>query len=510
MALAYVPPGVTVEELYSPSVSPLLAVGTSICLIGVARGYEVGNTLVTFADDGVARPITSPPGTIFSKVAANISFESVTNPLDPTAGSLANQQGYQEGTDFTAVLSGDAKTFTITPDPDSDLADVGGTVRVVYRYIDERYYDAVRLDSQAAVEARFGPAFDESGIVTPLTAAASFAFENGAPSIVIQPLFRDSGAGVPGAVNDAQAADAATWAFTFLALRDIEDINIIVPIIGQSDPSVTNDNIDNIHFTVQDHVYYMKTQGQYLITVLGQDSSAASNVATLATLRTHAQVLRGRYGGEMAEQTVMISPSRFKRTLPSSAGIQILVGGQHMAAAVAGMIAARPTVQPLTRKLVAGFTEIAYPHHNKSAKDADSDAGLMVVEQKGSLIQIRHGITLDNTNSARRELSVVRAKHRMIESIRLTIDTQIIGQIPADNQAPQTVKNAVIGVLEELRGRRELVDYTGVQARTLSGDPTTVECRFSYQPAFPLNYVNVVFSLDLTGDTATTTFGVAA
>jgi len=89
----------------------------------------------------------------------------------------------------------------------------------------------------------------------------------------------------------------------------------------------------------------------------------------------------------------------------------------------------------------------------------------------------------------------------MIESLRQTIDTQIIGSVPADGNAPFLVKNAVIGVLEALRGTAELVDYQGVQARTLVGDPTTVEVRFSYLPAFPLNFVHIVFSVDLTGAT---------
>lgn len=511
MALAYTPPGVSVEELFSPSVSPLLAVSAGICLIGKARGYEVGYQQITVPPGVTPFALAAPTGTTFVKVDSTHAFESVINLLDPTAGLVPNQGGYLEGvsSDFTTTLSGDSKTITVTPVGASAIATNGGTLRFTYRFVSDRYYDAIRLDSQAAVEARFGPAFNEAGIVTPLTAAAGLAFENGASSIIVQALFRDSGSGVPGPVDDTQVATPSSWAFTLLSLRDIEDANIIVPIIGQSDANVTDNNIDDIHFTIQDHLNYMKTQGQYIITVLGEDSSQAITEGTVGTLQTHAGVLRGRYGGDMAEQTVMVSPTRFKRTLPNSSSTTILVGGQYMAAAVAGMIAARPTVQPLTRKQVAGFNEVSYAHYDKAAKDADANAGLLVVEQKGTVVQVRHGITLDNTNSARRELSVVRAKHRMIESIRQTIDTQIIGNVPADGNAPMTVKNAVIGVLEELRGRRELIDYTAVEARILTGDPTTVEVRFSYQPAFPLNYVNVTFSLDLNGGAVTTTFGVA-
>jgi hypothetical protein len=505
MALAYVPPGVQVEEVFSPSVSPLLSVSASICLVGAARGYETGVAQVTFGTDGAAQTLNAPAGTVFQRVDTNNMFESAINLLDPTAGSGANQSGYVQGTDFQVTLPTDAKTVTVTPVADTTLATEGGILLFTYRYVPDGYYDPIRLDTQAAVEARFGPGFDANGIVTPLSAAASVAFENGAATVVIQPVFKDVG-GLPAQpATPTEAASDVNWQTTLLRLRDIEDINIIVPVIGQSDANVDDAALFNVLQKVQDHVNYMQTQGQYLIGIFGEDSSTDISKATLATLRGHASVLGTRYGGNMAEQTVLVSPSRFSRSLPST-NRTILVGGQYVAAAVAGMVAARPVSTPLTRKQLSGFTSVAQPGYDKAQKDQDAQSGLMVVEQRGGVVQVRHAITLNNTDNARRELSVVRAKHRMMESIRLTLDTQIIGEVPADGNAALVVKNAVIGVLETLRAGHDLVDYTGVEARTISNDPTTVECRFSYRPAFPLNYVNVAFSLDLTAGQVDTTF----
>lgn len=503
MALAYTPPGVNVEELFSPSVSPLLSSSANVCLVGLARGYEVGIAAATFDTTGTPVTLNAPIGTVFQQVDTNNMFESVTNLLNPSLGSGDGE--YLQGTDFQVTLPADGKTVTITP-VDTDTGTTGtqpavvGQVRLVYRFVRDNYYTPTRLTSQSQVESYYGPAFDINGIVTPLSAAAALAFENGAASLIVSPLVTNNRQ--PTAV---EAATANVWEETLLGLRDIEDANVIVPIIGQADANVDDTVVHSVHIEVQDHIKYLLTQGQYAVGIFGEDSSGSVTDATLETIRTHADDLGSRYAGELAEQTVLVSPSRFTRTLPSNNNRSIIVGGQYVAAAIAGMLAARPVSSPLTRKQISGFTSVVFPQYDKSAKDADALHGCLVVEQKGLIVQVRHGLTLNTTDTAKRELSVVRAKHRMMASIKATLDSQVIGTVPADGNAPLLVQTTVISVLERLRANRDLVSYANVDARTLTNDPTTVEVRFSYRPAFPLNYVNVVFSLDLSvGDITTT------
>jgi hypothetical protein len=202
---------------------------------------------------------------------------------------------------------------------------------------------------------------------------------------------------------------------------------------------------------------------------------------------------------------VVISPTKFSRALPNS-GKQIFLGGQYMAAAIGGMLASRAVSQALTRKIVSGFISVVDPR-DLQEKNADAAAGLMVIENVRGNLMVRHGVTLDTSSVQNRELSVVRAKHRMVESIRDTIDRQIIGNVIADGNAPNVVSSTVSMVLESLRQDRDLVDFSGVEARYVSLDPTTIEVRFSYRPAFPLNYVNIVFSIDLTTGNLTPTAG---
>src|SRR3954466_10615 len=121
MALAYVPPGVTIEELYSPSVNPLLAVNAQVCVIGLAQGYQVGSATVNMAtdreDDG-SIVLTAPEDSTFDVVSGNQTFVSVVNFNVPDAGS--NPDGsYAEGSvsapeiDFLADISLDRKTITV-------------------------------------------------------------------------------------------------------------------------------------------------------------------------------------------------------------------------------------------------------------------------------------------------------------------------------------------------------------------------------------------------------------
>lgn len=498
MALAYRQPGVRVSEVVTPQISPLVAAPADVCLVGRSRGYQVRTD--QFAMVGTsAIPLPGLP------VGATVTaVDSVKDALDPSKGQ-ANGSGYTVTTDYT-VQTG---AGTITRVGAGTISD-GRLVNVTYRYVSADYWDPIRLFDMAAVEERFGPSVNTAGnaINSHLSYAASIAFENGAPSVVCQPLFKRATPGDPTTakqdVDDTTAASVSTWTDTLFVLRDIEDINILVPVVGQSQPNIADATWLSIVQTFQDHVQYMKTNDQHMVAIFGEDSSASATVAQKTTLRTHAGTLAGRYGGAVAENTVLISPSKFRRAFPAY-GVTNYVGGQFVAAAIAGMIASRPVSSSLTKKALSGFIEVAPWASGLSRQDMDDDAavGLMVIAQSKGLITVRHSVTLATDSSARRELSVVRAKHRLIESIRDTLDRQIIGNLIADENAPFVVASAVSGVLAELLQQRDIVDYGPPSARLLSLEPTTIQVKFSYRPAFPVNYIDVSFSLDLTTQTIT-------
>jgi hypothetical protein len=498
MPLAYRQPGVRVSETVTPQISPLVAAPADVCLVGRARGYQVRTDQFALPAGTSAYALPGLPAG-----ATLTSVDSVKDALDPSKGA-AGGTGYVVTTDYTVQPSAGTITRVGT------AIAAGAVINVTYSYVPSDYWEPIRLYDMAAVEDRFGPSVTPDGktINSHLSYAAAIAFENGCPSVVCQPLFKRATPGDPTSarvdVDDTSAAATSTWSDTLFVLRDIEDINIVVPVVGQSQPNIGDATWLSIAQLFQDHVQYMKTNDQHMVTILGEDSSASATVAQKATLRTHAQTLAGRYGGAVAENTVLVAPSKFRRAFPAliSPGY---VGAQFVAAAIAGMIASRPVSSALTRKSVSGFVGVEPWASGLSVQDQNDDAsnGLLVVAQSKGLILVRHSITLATDSSARRELSVVRAKHRLIESVRDTLDRQIIGNLIADENAPFIVASAVSGVLAELLQQRDIVDYGPPSARLLSLEPTTIQVKFSYRPAFPVNYIDVSFNLDLTTQTIT-------
>ena len=180
------------------------------------------------------------------------------------------------------------------------------------------------------------------------------------------------------------------------------------------------------------------------------------------------------------------------------------VGGQYVAAALAGSVGSSEIQTTLTRHPVGGVVDIV-DARTEADKDTDAKAGRMVIENRRGVIQVRHGLTVAVNSVNTREFSVVRAKHYMIESLRQTIDDQVIGQIVADSRAAFTVQLLVEAVLEGLVSEGAIVTYSGVTASLTNLDPTLIQVSFQYLPAFPLNYVQISFSINTSTSVVTAT-----
>lgn len=397
------------------------------------------------------------------------------------------------GTDEDYIVVGEGADTTIARAAGSTTMGVAAgalQVRLSYRAIPDNYWEPTRLTSAADTERKFGPAFDQNGAInSPLTFAASLAFLNGANEVVCQALFNPSGS-TPSAPS---SNDSTEWAATLAKLRARPDVNVIVPIVSTSGLTTSDNNITSILNTVANHIAYMANRGEGVAALCGGDSTVAGQ-SSQSTLRAQAESLDN-------ERIALISPGAFHFINFQNTLMQI--GGQYVAAAAAGAMARHGVGATLTRKSLAGIAGVVEIKEDGDKND-DAASGLMVVHvNRLGAVEVRHGRTTNTSSAATAELNVVRAKLYMMESLRTAIDTRVIGKITADGRAPLAVTTVVSSVLENLVNRGIITTYLGVQSRLSDSNPTQVECRFAYRPAFALNNVSVEFNIDLaTGTTS--------
>jgi len=268
----------------------------------------------------------------------------------------------------------------------------------------------------------------------------------------------------------------ADYENALLTILDEENLGIVTAANGSA----------AVVSAVASHIQTANARGFYRIAVVGRDGSTANVDAT--TMRASASSLNN-------EAVRLVSPARFI-TNNTTNGQPLYLGGQYAAAAVAGMYAARDVQMPLTRKTISGFTAVG-DRRTLLEQLSDSNAGLLVIEDKGGsgILRVRHDITTAVGAVSTRESSVVRAKYEMANRIRNTLDDGVIGAVIPRNEAPLFVQGAVASVLGQLLTEEVIAGWSDLKARALS-DPTTIEVKFGYNPVYPINNVEVRFTIN--------------
>jgi hypothetical protein len=457
----------TIKRFGSPASAAVAATGTGT-LTGV---YQYAYTFV----NATGQTGLGPESNQITLSGAGASLSGITiGPTGTTARNIYRQKVVAgEGQGYTLVATIANNTVTVlanetTSDvtastaaaPPTGIAS-GDTVVVTYDYVDAEYFEPTLLDNFDDIVAKYGDPFDVNGNVgSPLTFAARIAFLNGAREII----------GVAATANTSVAIEDA-----LLRLEDEEDVRFVVAASGDT----------AVNGAVVTHCEKMNNLGQYRQGIVGQDGS--TTVVPAATLRSAAQ-------GINAEAVIHVSPSSFWLENPVT-GRRLNVGSQYAAAGVAGMFSSRDPQISVTRLVLAGFN--GYNDKRTQADFAlDSAAGLFAIENKGGTLRVRHGVTTAVGNVATAESSVVRAKYEMAHRLREVLDSSLVGKTTSVDQAPLLVSGATLGVLDQVTSEGMISGYGNVNARLLVSDPTTVEVRFSYAPQFPINNINVIFTID--------------
>jgi hypothetical protein len=471
----YQPPGVYIEEDLSSLVNVIGVRPTVVALVGPAVGYRTQTEalILTGTELSALSHLGANPVSVQVKAPDGTSY---TTGIDFTVTAAAGTDG-----DIAKTADNSASVARVA---DGAIPD-GGIVYVTYQYTDADYHAPLRTRDFDDVQDAYGPPIDlETGrVISPLSFAAKIAFENGANQVVLV-----STTGTVDATSRVELTNA------YAQLATLYDVNVVVPLpVGISGNIVDSGDTTNVAADLKLHLDTMAAEGLLRVGVLGYETAAEIDPAALAN-----SVKSGR--------VVLAWPNRLNY-YNGYRNQTVEVAGYYLAAAYAGRMASLPVQMPLTKKQINGFS--GFPSSvaktmTVSQKNTWSEAGVAVTElTRDGRLTVRHGTTTNRTNVQTRELSLVRAKDALVNLIQETLDASELVGTYIDDDTALRVKSVIEGVLESAKGSEVIIDYTNLKIRQLAGDPSVMEVKFQYKPAYPLNYIVVSFSIDTsTGETS--------
>lgn len=469
---SYRPPAVYVDQEASAIVPTVGVTPSVVAIVGPSIGYRTGSETVTL--NGTTAVTLAQQGIVQASVVVQTTDGA-------TVYTVSSDYALVEGNGPDGNAGTHEDNFTTLARVGTDIPD-GSSVLVTYRYTDLVYRDPVRVTDFDSVREIFGEPFDaSSAVISPLSLAAKLAYDNGARELIL--------------CADAGTASATTRVNLSAALDKIEGIPdvaaVVVLPVGLTGSTGTPGDIINIGTDLASHCTDAAADGNYRVGFYGVHSTVTIPPEDIAA--------------GIADQRVMFLWPNSLSYYDSPRNQTVQIPGFYLAAAVAGRFVTLAPQEPLTRKQVRGFsglTQSVVTTMTNSNKNTWAQNGVAVAElTRNRTLVIRHGVTTDPTSTETRELSMVRAKDVLMATIEDSVDgAGLIGSF-IENDTPLRVKSVVQGVLEAATTSRLIISYDELKARVKPGDPQIVEVRFTYRPAWPLNYIQIVFNIDTSSGT---------
>lgn len=476
----YQPPGVYVSDTslpYADAINPVLSARV-MCIVAPAVGYQQASDQIVLAS--ATASTLSHPG-----VVQDASLVVTTM----TGTALVLNSDYSVSVDasnpagpVTSLKRLPSTPGTVSP---SGVAD-GDSVIVSYDYTDSTYYNPQLYSDFSSLAEAYGADLSSSAsvanqVISPLTLAAKIAFENGASQIYTVAVTGTDAASYQAAFRNAYAKIATN-----------PNIEIVVPIFPESIGS-TGAAYSSLLVDLRSHVDQSYNNGYARMAIAG---APASYDETIPYVQSAEAVKDKRVALVYPTQGQMLNPNTSQT---------ITIGGGYIAAAVAGRLMLNDVQRGVTRQVLNTVTSMPLAIQQKMSKafmDGLAIGGVMVtmINRNGRLV-VRHGITTDTTDLLTREVSLVRIGDTLLVDMQQALDAAgLIGE-PITTDTTTQVQSILVGALEQEVANQVIVSYAGVtvtQQSLPTGDPSVIDCRFSYKPAAPLNYITIEFSLDMT------------
>lgn len=469
----YLPPGVYSNPVSTTPVAINNAIPTTVALFGMTVGYRSYIQSITVNPD--VNDTTPAINQTLAMQGINTSSVTVINP--------SSGQVYVLNTDYTVPLVAGTNntnnaTYTVSRVISGHI-NPGQVIQVSYQYTNQAYFQPTLFYTYNDVVTAYGQPFNTTtgAIQSELTLGAYFTFLNGAYQIMTV------------AVNPANPSSPVVSDY-YNALQQFFDQALVSLVV------CCNGSMQPLQQLIQEHVDQQSASRFERRAIIGMDGTVVPVPSSQRVI--NAQELYD-------ERVALVSPATFRYYAPQL-NTTITLGGQFIACALAGMVVNMDFAQPLTHKVITGFQGVAEIELD-AQKSYESQNGLMVIEMappNGQLMWVRHGLTTSTSDLIHREWSITGQQDAMVYSMRAYLqNANLIGQ-PIYDYTLVNVKAAAEACLQSLIVSSIIVNYTSLMVRELLTNPDVLEISYSWQPAFPLNYIVVTFGVNLTTGSVTT------
>lgn len=473
----YLPPGVYMNPMPGPQLAVNSSLPTAVGIIGQSIGYR------TYIQTIQVNPDTDEDTPSVSQTLAQQGIDTSSITVNnPNTGET-----YILNTDYTIVhvggLIGTANALYALSRVIGGHIEEGDYVQLSYNYTDTTYFTPYIFYDYADVRAAYGEPYNvETGAVqSEISLMAKFAFLNGAFQVVCV------------AVKSSTTPGNATIGDYGQALDKLKDQGLVAVIVAGTGQQP-------LYALIQQHVNQQSANRFERRAIVAGDGTTVAVPSSQRII--NAQELTD-------ERIMMVCPATFN-TFSAELNRQITLGGQYMAASLAGLTMAMSFAMPLTRKVLTGWTGVA-EFEQEGQKNLESQNGLCVIEKtRRHLMHVRHGVTTNPTDLLSREWSIIGQQDAMTYRLRDYLESaNLIGQ-PIYPHTLVNVKGSAEAALQSLIRDGLIVDYVGLRVRQLATNPDVLEVSYSWLPAFPLNYIVVTFNVSLTTGNFTSRGGTGA
>ncbi len=439
---AYVKPGVYSKYVRTAG-SVKISAGTRVVAI-----IGAGLTYFTETDEGIVRG-AYPYGSTADGLAYTAS-EIIS------VGDNAGGNNYTENVDYQ-LLNGQVDWSL-----GADAPDAGATYYVTYKH------DKVSTDYNAQLFTKIKDIENEYGkesITNTLTLGAKLAFQNGANYII--------GVQIAGTTTQDwyDAIDKLQYRVSGV------DATIIVPLNTSS----------AVQAYLKTHIETMSSQYQkkerYGIIGMPIGTSFAD---------IKAKALAYAYNRIILPYDEPVREIKDPVTYVTS---DVSLDGTFLGAAIAGMMTKFVVQEPLTRKTIVGFKSVVKTDALlETEKNELAGSGVLLLEESGGVISIRHGMTTDVSTVQDNEISVMLIRDNTIKGTRDALDRVYIAKV-STNETEANIKTDIESILGQFIRDGSLLSFSDVTVSRNSTDATRYDVSFTIEPAYPINTIFIEFTI---------------